>query len=221
MRARGGRQGHGDHGGDAMGPGHGGRGGEGRSARRRQALLVAASSCSRTSRGEPLHPHRVHDRRRGAAWAGHAEAKGPRAPARSARAGLRAGGGVRLVGRRGLDERGSRQSSSVDERAEEQSAVGRAEQRVDRVLGVGHQAEHVPCLVADPGHVGDRAVRVLAGRVAEEDLPVRLELLEQLRVGEPAALAVLDRDRERLPRVATAPSTVCPSARPSARRRGT
>ena len=60
-----------------------------------------------------------------------------------------------------------------------QRAVGRAEQRVDRVLGVGHQAEDVPVLVADAGDVGDGAVRVLAWRVAEQDLPGRLELGER------------------------------------------
>ena len=83
-----------------------------------------------------------------------------------------------------------------------QRFVGRAEQRVDGVLRMRHQPEHVPGLVADAGHVADRAVRVLAGRVAEEDLAFGFELREQLRVGEPAALAVLDRDRERLARLA-------------------
>ena len=56
--------------------------------------------------------------------------------------------------------------------------VGRSGQRVDRVLGVGHQAEHVAGLVADPGDVAGRAVRVLPRRVAEGDLPVRLDLVE-------------------------------------------
>ena len=43
-------------------------------------------------------------------------------------------------------------------------------QRVDRVLGVGHQAEHVAALVAHAGDVVQRAVEVLAGRVAQHHL---------------------------------------------------
>ena len=71
---------------------------------------------------------------------------------------------------------------------------------VDGVLRVRHQAEDVARLVADAGDVGDRAVRVLAGVVAEQELAGRLELGDRLRVGKPAAVAVLDRDRQRRPR---------------------
>jgi len=72
------------------------------------------------------------------------------------------------------------------------------------VLGVRHQPEHVPARIGDAGNVGDRAVRVLARCVAKCDLTVRLDLLEQVRVGEPAALAVLDGDGQALSRLAAA-----------------
>jgi hypothetical protein len=50
------------------------------------------------------------------------------------------------------------------------------------VLGVRHQPEDVSSLVHDGGDVGDGSVRVLA--VAQDDLAVRLELGQQLVVGE-------------------------------------
>src|SRR4051812_36696514 len=78
-------------------------------------------------------------------------------------------------------------------RAEDGEAVGRAGQRVDRVLGVGHQAEDVARLVA---HAGDPALRaVVVGGVAQDDLLA--EGVEVRRVV--AAGGVLDGDRERLP----------------------
>src|SRR5882672_6116322 len=61
-----------------------------------------------------------------------------------------------------------------DERGENQRPVGRAEQRVDGVLRMGHQAHHVASLVADAGDVVDRPVARLA--VAQDNLTVRLEL---------------------------------------------
>ena len=65
-------------------------------------------------------------------------------------------------------------SATID--SNELQAVGRAGQRVDRVLGVGHQADDVAARVADAGDVGDRAVGVLSGAVAKHDLAVRLSL---------------------------------------------
>src|ERR671931_2225805 len=53
---------------------------------------------------------------------------------------------------------------------EELQSVGRARQRVDRVLGVRHQAEHVALPVAHPGDVVLGSVRVVARRVAQDDL---------------------------------------------------
>ena len=69
-------------------------------------------------------------------------------------------------------------------------------QRVDRVLGVRHQPEHVAGRVADPGDVADRAVGVVALGVAVGDLAACLELVEQRLRRVVAAFAVLHRDRE-------------------------
>ena len=44
------------------------------------------------------------------------------------------------------------------------------------MLGVRHQAEDVPCLVADARNVCDGTVRVLARGVAQDDLVVPVEL---------------------------------------------
>ncbi len=106
-----------------------------------------------------------------AARPGHAAGARPRAAAGGCQRHAGLAQALGWGGRR-LDGNGGRQSSSVDERAEDQRAVGRAEQRVDRVLRVRHQPEDVPVLVADARDVGDGAVRVLARRVAEEDLAV-------------------------------------------------
>ena len=63
---------------------------------------------------------------------------------------------------------------SLDERREDERAVGGAEQRIDGMLGVRHQAHHVAALVADARDVVDGAVARLA--VAQHDLVVRLQL---------------------------------------------
>ena len=63
------------------------------------------------------------------------------------------------------------------ERLEQPAAVGGAGERVDRVLGVRHQPEHVALLVAHARDVVLRAVGVLPGRVAEHHLLRRRELL--------------------------------------------
>ena len=68
--------------------------------------------------------------------------------------------------------------------------------------GCGIRPRTLPRLVAHAGDVADRAVAVL--RVAQDDLARRLELAVQLVVGVPAALAVLDRDRQLLARLAAA-----------------
>src|SRR5579884_3931144 len=54
-------------------------------------------------------------------------------------------------------------------RLEDLQPIDRAGESVDRVLGMWHQAEHVAGLVAYPGDVVLRAVRVLARGVAEDD----------------------------------------------------
>src|SRR5437868_6218854 len=56
----------------------------------------------------------------------------------------------------------------LDERGEDQRAVRGAEERVDRVLGMRHEAHDVAALVADAGDVVDRAVARLG--VAQHDL---------------------------------------------------
>src|SRR3954454_8397833 len=77
-------------------------------------------------------------------------------------------------------------------RLEDRQPVGRrAAQLVDRVLGVRHEPEHVAGLVAHARDVVLRAVRVLAGRVAQHDLL-------RVHVAEVAAGRVLDRDRQPL-----------------------
>src|SRR2546425_5508390 len=85
----------------------------------------------------------------------------------------------------------------LDERGENEGAVRRAEQRVDRVLRMRHQGHDVPAFVDDARNVISRTVYLL--RVAKGDLTVRLELLVEGIVREPAAFAVLHRDREPLP----------------------
>ena len=66
------------------------------------------------------------------------------------------------------------------------------------MLRMRHQPEDVARRVGDACDVADRAVRILARPVAKEDPPLRVELLDELRLPEPAAVAVLDRDPERL-----------------------
>ena len=65
------------------------------------------------------------------------------------------------------------------------------------MLGVRHQPHHVAVGVDDAGDAGDRPVRALA-LVTKDDLARSLELSNQVRVGEEAAFAVLDRDAETL-----------------------
>src|SRR4026209_1393967 len=77
---------------------------------------------------------------------------------------------------------------------EELQAVGRSGQRVDRVLGVRHQAEHVALGGAQAGDVVLGSVRVVAGRVAQDDLV----LVERLGRVETAG-RVLDRYRQPVP----------------------
>ena len=66
------------------------------------------------------------------------------------------------------------------------STVGRARQRVHRVLRVRHQPDDVARGVAHARNVPRGAVEVLPGGVAQHDLPVRLELVQH-RIGRPVA----------------------------------
>ena len=87
-----------------------------------------------------------------------------------------------------LYERQSPVARGVDQRAEHECPIGRAEESVDGVLGMRHQAEHVPVRIEDAGDGRNRAVRVLL--VAQDDLPIAVELLEQVEA--PLAGAILN-----------------------------
>src|SRR5947208_3660386 len=76
----------------------------------------------------------------------------------------------------GVDEPGD----MLADRLEELQPVARTRQGIDRVLGMGHEAEDVARLVDDPGDVVERAVGVVAGRVAQRDLVPGDEPLVQL-----------------------------------------
>src|SRR5947209_8456597 len=76
------------------------------------------------------------------------------------------------------------------DRFEDLQAVRGTGQRIDRVLGVGHQPEHVAPLVADPGDVVLGPVRILTLGIAEHGVH---------RVGRiEAPGGVLDRDGQPL-----------------------
>ena len=72
------------------------------------------------------------------------------------------------------------------------------------MLGVRHQPHHVALRVHDARHVSDRTVRIPARLVAEHDLAPALELVEQPRGSDLAALAVLHGDDEPLADLRTA-----------------
>src|ERR1700727_1069478 len=92
----------------------------------------------------------------------------------------------------------------VPDRLKQQQAVGRARQRIDGVLGMWHQPEHVPGLVTDAGDVAQRPVGVVAGRISQQHPAVGFELA-QLCVGRVEASGrVLDRDREAMAVAASA-----------------
>src|SRR5438270_12423508 len=73
-------------------------------------------------------------------------------------------------------------------RLEDQQPIGRgARQLAHRMLGVRHEAEDVARLVAHAGDVPQRAVEVLARRVAQHHLPAVAHLEQRARVGVVAA----------------------------------
>src|SRR6516164_2507284 len=79
-------------------------------------------------------------------------------------------------------------------RLEDRQAIDRSAQGIDRVLGVGHEAEHVSGLVADAGDVAQRSVRVVPRAIPEHHLAGRLEAVELGFGRVVAAGGVLDRD---------------------------
>src|SRR5947209_17733636 len=89
-------------------------------------------------------------------------------------------------------------ADGLGDRREELQPVDRAAERIDRVLGVRHQAEDVARRAAHPGDVVDRAVRVVPRRIPQHDLPARVELGELLGRDVEATRTVLGRDRQSL-----------------------
>ena len=85
-------------------------------------------------------------------------------------------------------------AGQVEQPLQQHAAVGRAQQLLDRVLGVRHQRRHVALVVGHAGHRADRAVGVVA--VAQQHLAAGLQLGHLRRVGEPATVVVLHRDRQ-------------------------
>ena len=107
--------------------------------------------------------------------------RGHRPPAPEPAWALRASGGVATGAGAGR----------AQERLEEHDAVGRAEQRIARALGMRHQPDDVAALVADAGDVVEAAVRVVD--VAHDDAVVGPQPLERRRVAHVVALEVIDR----------------------------
>src|SRR5215210_639389 len=99
---------------------------------------------------------------------------------------------------RGDGRRRSQPSYVLDYRGEELPAVDGACEWVNCVLGVGHQPEYIPRFVRHPRRVACRAVRVVAARIPEGDLAVRLQRLEHVVGRVEAARPVLDGQQQGL-----------------------
>src|SRR6266545_1680102 len=126
----------------------------------------------------------------------------PATAARETRPGLQrlvtgsGGGRGGFAGRLGLG--GLRRGDGLDHRGEEGEAVGaRAGQRLDAVLRVRHQADHVAGLVADAGDVAVGAVRV-AVDVARDHPALALEQVQRVLVRDETAVLVLQHDGDLL-----------------------
>jgi hypothetical protein len=85
-------------------------------------------------------------------------------------------------------------------------AVLAAEQLVRRILGVGHQAEDVPRLIANTGNILERSVGIrtrgrlaFAVNVTQQDLAILSDPFKRSGIGEVTALAVLHGHSENLP----------------------
>src|SRR4051794_24077697 len=90
-----------------------------------------------------------------------------------------------------------RQQAGGTEGGEEAEPVGAgAAEVLDGVLGVGHQADHVACVVGDTGDGPLRAVGV--ADVPRHHASLALELVERALIGDERALAVLQHDRDLL-----------------------
>ena len=149
--------------------------------------------------GAVLAPHHRED-----AELGQRSARGPGSPAPAAYS-----SGVRPCSATmfGRDLGGGIAHDSASTMLVEQRlAVGRAEQRLDGVLRMRHQAQHVLGAVEDAGDVARRAVGVVASSsvavgaaIAERDLAVRLRARSSVSlVGEVIAVVMRDRHAEHL-----------------------
>src|SRR6202522_3039708 len=90
-------------------------------------------------------------------------------------------------------------NSAGADRFEQRPAVDAADQRIDQILRMRHQPEHVEALVVDARDVVRRAVRVglaadaaLGVAITERDAPRSFEFGEPSRVDDVIALAVGD-----------------------------
>ncbi len=144
--------------GDTLGQGEGRRGAAARATGPRAAVQLGGATPGRRE-GRAVRPVRLStggSARRGPVTLRaqdverlHKALPGP------APTGGGAGFSRRRSGRRCLDERRADTTSRVDHRREDQRPVAGAEQRIDRMLRVRHQAEDVPRGVADAGHVAE------------------------------------------------------------------
>src|SRR5205807_9045300 len=111
----------------------------------------------------------------------------------------------------GRDGRGPnpppRSLQRADEAAKEGLPVGAAEERVGRVLGMGHQAQDRARLVKDTGDRAGRAVEIVivaqmsrGAAITEGDETALLEPIERVRIGGIAAVVMRDGHADRLTR---------------------
>src|SRR5689334_11377064 len=84
------------------------------------------------------------------------------------------------------------------QRLEDSQTTSRAGQRVDCVLWMRHQTEDVARLVADARNIFERAVRIVAFRIAKDDLTARAQFQKFLGRGVVTAGGVLDRNGQRV-----------------------
>src|SRR6266480_1305613 len=94
---------------------------------------------------------------------------------------------------------------ALEQAADDGCSVGAVEPdgRIDRVFGVRHHPEHVPLFVADPSDAVGRPIGVGALdappveiAIAEDDLALRVHLLQLLGIGDIPPFPVLDGNDE-------------------------
>ena len=130
-------------------------------------------------------------------------------------------GGSEMVVFTGVSLGDGANAQMVEDGLENEVAVGAAEPRLARPLGVGHEAEDVAARVADARDVLERSVRVARVRdhalgvaVTEQDLAVGGQLGQGRFVGGVIAFAVGDGDVQHLARLGGAEERVIGRADP-------